>query len=358
MKERFLLLGFMGLLFAGCSQAPSDEEAGSGAVAQPQDTLRVSRYPTAQLSVPVFQIREAPLVDSRSLGDLRQGEQLELLGPVSENSTRLTIGGQAFLQPWLLVRTVSGVEGWVHAAALGDEMPDGLRLQAFLGKDLAATATAYRQSFTEMGNAATVVQALRQAHQLAGVLSIALQPRHLDVAPKVADLLPALTAVWMETRRSWLFFVDYKAFETAAQRSQGIADEALLKLYYDTYPVDSIGYVHPAWKLEVEPDKVYSLLGKGMHFSYLEHLDQMLKYHDVAGPEIDQLKVLIINDMTAPSVLYWEAREKVWAELEAILDTTFLVLKPADTLALHQSMESIRDTGVAQRRRFNFRAGF
>jgi hypothetical protein len=358
MKERLLLVVLTGLLLMSCGQDTPEQEAPVSTPLPSGDTIEKKRYPLVTLSVPVFQIREAPRVDSRSLGDLGKGERIALLGPVSEEVTRLTFGKKTFFQPWLLVRTSSGVEGWVHAAALGDDMPDGLRLKALLGQDLAEMAATYYQAFEEMESAASVILAIRQAHQVADALTIALQVQPSEMAPEVAELLPALTTIWLAPTYSWHFFVDYTAFTAAAQHSDSPADDKLLELYYRTYPVDSIGYVHPAWKLEVEEGKVYSLLGKGMHRAYLGHLDQMQRYRDIAGWEIDQLKALIINDMATPSVLYWEAREKVQAELEVILDTTFAVLTPRDTLALYKSLQLLKDTSAAEERRFNFRAGF
>lgn len=357
MNQKLFLIVLIGLLAVSCSQeAPPQNEA---PVAPPAGgSTSAHRHPATTLDVPVFQLREAPRVDSRSLGSLENGDRLELLGPVSEQSTQLTFGEKTYVQPWLLVRTATGVEGWVHAAALSEEMPDGLRLKAMLGKTLAESAIAYDRAFGEMEDAASVIQAIRQAHLLAGELTTALQVQPSSRAPEAVSLLPALTAIWLEPQRNWQFFVDYTAFEAAARQSAGPADDALLQLYYKTYPVDSIGYVHPAWKLEVDDGEVYSLLGKGGHRAYLGHLDQLLKYGDVTGQEVDYFKALLINDMTAPSVLYWEAKNDVQAELEGILDTTFAVLMPSDTLALYKSLQLLKDTAAAQQRRFNFRAGF
>jgi hypothetical protein len=276
---------------------------------------------------------------------------------VSEQTTRLTIGEKTYNQPWLLVRTEKGAEGWVHAAVVTGDVPEGLRLKALLGKELAREAERYAQSFNEMEGAASVVQTIRQAHQLCEQLTLIMQLQPPEMASEVARLLPALSVSWVASAGNWQFYVDYKAFEKAARRSGSSADDVLLELYYAAYPVDSIGYLYPGWKLEVDNRSVFSLLGKGVHTSFLSQLDQAELYRDIAGPEIDQLKTLIINDMTGPAVLYWESKEKVQQELESILGTTFTVLTPLDTLALHQSLMVFRDTANAKERRFNFRAG-
>jgi hypothetical protein len=208
-----------------------------------------------------------------------------------------------------------------------------------------------------MEGAASVVQTLRQAHQLCEQLTLVMQLQPPGMASEVARLLPALSVSWVASAGSWQFYVDYKAFGPAARRSGSSADDALLGLYYAAYPVDSIGYLYPAWKLEVDNKSVFSLLGKGVHTSFLSRLDQTQQHRDIAGPEIDQLKALIINDMTGAAVLYWEAKEKVQQELESILDSTFTVLTPADTLALHQRLMGLRDSAITEERRFNFRAG-
>jgi hypothetical protein len=355
----FLLAALCSLLILSCgeatvSEAPDEED---GAAAVENSRKSGPAYPVVELGVPLFQVREAPDVGSRGLSDIQKGELLELLGPVSEQTTRLTIGEKTFYQPWLLVRTEAGTEGWVHAAVVTGEVPEGLRLKALLGKELAQEAVRYAEAFHEMEGGASVVQTIRQAHQLCEQLTLMMQLQPPGMASEVARLLPALSVSWVASAGSWQFYVDYKAFEAAAHHSENPADDALLELYYAAFPVDSIGYLYPAWKLEVDNRSVFSLLGKGVHTSFLSRLDQTQQHRDLAGPEIDQLKALIINDMTGSTVLYWEAKEKVQQELKSILDTTFTVLTPADTLALHQSLQALRDTAAVQERRFNFRAG-
>lgn len=360
MKRGLLLLfAICSLLILSCGEAAvpeASEEEESPAV---KDSVESGpTYPVVELGVPLFQIREAPNVGSRGLSNLQKGDPLELLGPVSEQTTRLTIGEKTYYQPWLLVRTEDGAEGWVHAAVVTGDIPEGLRLKALLGKELAREAERYAQSFNEMEGAASVVQTVRQAHQLCEQLTLVMQLQPPEMASEVAGLLPALSVSWVASAGSRQFYVDYKAFGMAARRSGRSADDALLELYFAAYPVDSIGYLYPAWKLEVDSRSVFSLLGKGVHTSFLRQLDQTNQHRDIAGPEIDQLKALIINDMTGPAVLYWEAREKVQQELESILDTTFTMLTPVDTLALHQRLMGLRDSAILKERRFNFRAGF
>lgn len=353
-----LLSAICSLLILGCgeaavSEAPEEEKN----IAVESARKSSPQYPVVELSVPLFQIREAPDVESRGLSNLQKGAPLELLGPVSEQTTRLSIGDKTYYQPWLLVRTEEGAEGWVHAAVVTGDVPEGLRLKALIGKTLAREAERYEQAFQEMEGAASVVQTLRQAHQLCEQLTLVMQLQPPGMASEVARLLPALSVSWVASAGSWQFYVDYKAFGPAARRSGSSADDALLGLYYAAYPVDSIGYLYPAWKLEVDNKSVFSLLGKGVHTSFLSRLDQTQQHRDIAGPEIDQLKALIINDMTGAAVLYWEAKEKVQQELESILDSTFTVLTPADTLALHQRLMGLRDSAITEERRFNFRAG-
>ena len=359
MKRGLLVLSVIcSMLIVSCGEntvSEASEEENTPAVKGSRKSG--SAYPIVELGVPLFQIREAPDVRSRGLSNLEKGAPLELLGPVSEQVTRLTIGEKTFYQPWLLVRTETGIEGWVHAAVVTGEVPEGLRLKALIGKMLAREAERYDQAFYAMEGAASIVQTIRQAHQLCEQLTIVMQLQPPEMASEVASLLPALTVSWVESANSWQFYVDYKAFEAAVHRSGSAVDDGLLELYYAAYPVDSIGYLYPAWKLEVDNRSVFSLLGKGIHTSFLGQLDQMNPYRDIAGPEIDQLKARLINDMTKPTVLYWEAKGKVQQELESILDSTFTVLTPSDTLALHQSLMVVRDTANARQRRFNFRAG-
>ncbi|MBV6655104.1 MAG: SH3 domain-containing protein, partial [Mameliella sp.] len=243
----FRLLIFVTLVGVGCQPEPQENAQVRPKPSGQPKALPLDKFPTAKVKVPISQIREAPDITSKQIADLKKGEALALLGPVSDQATKLTIEGQTFIQPWLRVRKTNGTEGWVHAAVLDGELPENIMLKAFLGKDLAGATASYYQAYAEMSDAKSVLQVLQQAHELCNALTLALQIQPPEVAPEVAAILPALTVVWLESDRSWRFFIDYKDFANAAERSTEPIDNEMLKLYYAVYPVDSIGYPYPAW---------------------------------------------------------------------------------------------------------------
>lgn len=313
--------------------------------------------PLAALALPFFELRERPEADSRALGQLRRGDELQLLGPVSERATRLRVQGEEQVQPWLLVRDASGREGWVHAAAFGDELPETLRLRLLLGEDLAGACADYAAAFGEMDSQASVLKVLRQAHHLAAALSLAAEQQPQQQWAWLQALLPALQQAWLEDEGRHRFFVDYRAFGPAAAKTGDRADDALLALYYATYPLDSIGYRFPAWALEAEAGKAYSLLGRGLHHQLLGRLDEALVYQDAIRPEIDQLKAWIINDMVGTGVLYWEHKDKAAEEVRRIQTAGFSLLSPEEAARLERRAQWMADSLPENDQRFNHRAG-
>lgn len=351
---QWIMLGVL-IALSGCSTEPAQER--EAPAAQPSAAAQDTAAPQVRLQMPYFQLRERPHEDSKSLAVLEKGAPLYLLGQISERSTRLELQGTVYFQPWVLVRTQDGAEGWVHAAALGSTLPDRVRLKALLGEALAKSCQAYRKQYSAQHPPDDCTDWLREAQQLADGLTLAFQVQPPAQANWVASLLPGLTPFWQESDRSVHFFVDYTDFEEAVRQSASRADDALLELYYQAYPVDSVGYWYPGWMLEVETGRAFSLLGKGACRAYLQSLDEALVYEDVIGPEIDRLRGRLINDITDPAVLFWEPASRAKAELRQILDQGFEVLRPEDTLRLHQLYRQWQDTSAQTLHRFDHRSG-
>ncbi len=343
------------MALSGCGTEPAAEQE-APAAPEPVD-LRDADLPLAHLKMPYFQLRERPHEDSKGIAQLQKGAPLSLLGQISSHSTRLELQGTVYFQPWVLVRTEAGTEGWVHAAALGASLPDSMRLSALLGPTLAESCQAYRARYTSRPIPENCAGWLREAQQLADGLTLAFQVQPPGQAKWVASLLPGLTPFWRESERNVHFFVDYTAFEVPVRQSDSPVDDALLQLYYQAYPIDSVGYWYPGWMLEVETGRAFNLLGKGACRAYLQALDEALVYQDVIGPEIGRLKGQLINDITDPAVLFWEPASRAKAELRQILDQGFEVLPPEDTLRLHQLYRQWQDTSTQTLHRFDHRSG-
>jgi hypothetical protein len=337
------------LFFYSCSASEPPEQQETNVV---EPVVRPTGQGVAVI-LPRFELKERPEVGSKTLQVLERGDSLYLQGQVSNNRNQLSIGGKSYDRSWLLCQTAKGLEGWVHGAAVEEGLPLRLQLQAHLEGGLAEAAWAYVQSFAKMSSAESVVQVLRQAHQLGGNLS--QYPGLEAEAQDLNALLPGLQTTWLEERQRYAWYVDYRAFLPAALASAAPADEELLELYYLAYPLDSIAYRYPAWMIETAPGEAYSLLGRGDYLLFLEALEQRQAYASLIQPELQQLRQLLLNDIRTAGVSFWEKRERVLAELRQLAQAEALDASLRNELT--QRLKLWTADSLNQDLSFNHRAG-
>ena len=363
MKEpliRYALLVVLLLWSGACQRDPSEKGGQPGQPApSEQDWLEVRH--------PHFQLREAPGNEAAAIQGLKPGERALSLGEQSTVTTPLEIGGRVYDEPWLLVQLENGAQGWVYALAFldslkaGEGFPLAVRLHALFGQALAERVAVYEEAFQQAHSAERVAQAMAIGRALRDTLVqvLALRAPESDKPESLfwlKEAIPAFVPHLMDDGRTYYLFMDYRPYLSLARASEGAADDAFLELCLMAYPEDSIEYFYPLWVFQSDEKEVHSLLGRGLHFRFLEKLDKLLPYRDLFGKEIGQFRAQLLNDMTGAGVTYWESKEKALAELERIQQAQFQVLGKDGQQALEARRLQFEDSekyGI----RFNYRSG-
>ncbi|MCB0594852.1 MAG: hypothetical protein H6557_00755 [Lewinellaceae bacterium] len=338
-------------------EPPSGKDSPAGGQAQAEEGGLVVVHPN-------FQLREEPGNEALAIRSLQTGERAVSLGQQSAFTTPLQLGGQSYNEPWLLVQMEDGAEGWVYALAfldIGQDLPREVRLRSLFGPALAERLALYEEAFQQAHTAEAVAQAMAMGRALRDTLVQVLALRAKESGQQeglfwLQDAIPAFVPHRMEDGRSFYLFMDFRPYLSLAQASEGLADDALLELYLMAYPEDSVEYFYPAWVFQANEKKAHSLLGRGLHFRFLEKLDKLLVNRGLFEEEIGRFREQLLNDMVGANVTYWESREKASAELERILQAEFQVLGPEGQEALNRRLLQFKEPekyGI----KFNYRSG-
>lgn len=319
-----------GLLFWSCG---GGEGAAPGAGGKAGPALVVRQ--------PHFLLQEEAGEGGRGLRELAPGTLVYPLGQHSGFTTSLRRGSYLYNEPWLLVETPEGEQGWVYAAAFlepggSGEEALGWRLNAILGNALAARLQAFNSAFDTLSSEKALLAHLSAAYGLRDSLLLAAS-RSAGEGQGLFGLksaLPLFVPYRFKKEREVYLFLDFRPYIHKAASTPGPADDHLLAFCAAAYPEDSIEYFFPSWTIEDEEGRGHSLLGRGIHFNVLSELDKLLIYNDLMQEEIGRFRGLILNDLTAAGVTYWEAGEKALAELDSIRAAGFAVLGANGAIAL------------------------
>ena len=357
MKLLLLILSLFCLALWSC-QPDNDKAAGQAGVDAREAQALVVRQP-------YFQLLEEPGEEGRPLQELLPGAIVYSLGQASGFTTRLQREGRTYNEPWLLVQTRDGRQGWAYAAAFleTDETgsiglsPLSWRLRALVGTELAERIEAFNQVFDTIRSEKALIHHLSTAYLLRDTL--------LELASSLGsgqdifwlkEALPVLSPFRLKQEGNFYLFIDFRPYLRKAADTPGPADDQWMAFCLAAFPEDSIEYFFPSWTIEDARQKGHSLLGRGIHFRMLEQLDKLLVFKDLLGEEIGRFRGLLLNDMTAPGVTYWEEREKAIAELDSILAADFAVLGDKGKIALQarrRQFEEPDQYGI----QFNHRSG-
>lgn len=338
---RLGILLLLGLGFWACQQAPD--------VTDSADKEVVANFVT---NIDNTRLREAAGPDAEVVKTLPRGAELLALGEVSNFTTQVTLRGITFDEPWLLVRTTDGVEGWVYGGALSfalredSELANMLmekRLQTLFGEELSARIRSYRQSFNAASSDEAMALAYREGTVLRDTLVRIMEEKiEVDNPEELPDLfwleqtMPGFETQLVAEGTAYYLFWNYKTLAEKAANTGGTADDEFMALQVSIFPDDSIEYFYPAWFLQTWDYGGHSLLGRGVHFQTFQKIDKLLEKSDLFAPELTHLKTRLVNDMVEPYVTYWETKEKIQAELDTILQTNFNVLTAADKMVLKE----------------------
>ena len=86
----------------------------------------------------------------------------------------------------------------------------------------------------------------------------------------------------------------------------------------------------------------HSLLGQGRHFNLLNEANDLLSKSKLFEKPILELKIEILDDISAEHVTYWEPQEKILEEMKKIISADFDFLTNEDKIILKTRYEQFK----------------
>lgn len=284
----------------------------------------------------------SPAVDADLLRMVKTGESLEDAGEVSRFFTRLQNGDKPTYEPWIRVRTTQGETGWVYAEPTlffalptdQDRWRQAWRLRSLLGEDRFSELEDYRLQWNDIRQAGDWRRAYRQGQGLQALLTEALSQYPEPACDWLTAALPGFWIQYDAPSQRCRAYADYREWLAKAQATPGPEDERFVQLCIRSFPRDSVEYRYAAWTFPTPEGPTHSLLGRDIHRSLLCAADSLSRGDTLFGPEIERFKQVLINDMTAAGITYWEGQNKILAEIDTLLSKKLSLFNKDDLIAL------------------------
>ncbi len=341
----FLSLLLVGLTTSSCNGTKPADDPANAPVGSSNTLSAIGNLQTIQ----TVGLYEYPKLESEVVRVLPVGETLITTPEVSEDWVFIDRAGQATCEPWLRVQTKEKETGWVVAAAEDFEIPSSLvlswqrnnRLRSLLPETSLQQLRGYQQAWERTDQSSVLLVAVRNALAIQDQLRTAVSA--LPCQPESNWLAPSWPGFVFQPQAPGelpLLWQDYGQCLARATQTKGDTDDRLFQLYCQIYPQDSIAYHYSAWQFPEPEGDVYSLLGRGIHLDLLTKADQLFAAEPFLEPELRQITKAIITDILDAPAGYWERRERIVEELEAICNARWRILEQPDLVLLHRRLKA------------------
>jgi len=320
-----------------------------------------------------LRIRAEPGDKGAEIGRLREGTVLYDLGEVSDFTTRVQLRGIWFEEPWLKVKTEQNLEGWVYGGAVKFDMDNptdlakkilNIRLQTFFGKGLTARLNRYKNNYDSLKTSKGFVKIFKEGLRLRDTLANTLENR-INVSEGnsqmpdlfwIEEAFPGYVTQLVAEGTVYFLFIDFKQLQQKVSTTRGEEDDDFIGLNLLVYSADSVEYFYTSWFIQTWDYGGCSLLGQGEHLKVLKEIDRVLKKSDLFAKEITALKDRLMNDITNKDVDYWETKDKILDELDAIFAANISALSNEDLIALKTRSKQF-EYPAENNIKLNFRSG-
>ena len=357
------------LALAGCKSDPPPVEGMTGS------SQGAAVPPSFVSAIDHLRLRETPGADGKVTATLSEGDTLFALGEVSAFTTQVTLRGVRYEEPWVKMRSRDGIEGWVFAGGLHFSLADNhelplrlmrIRLTSFFGEELAGQILDYRQSWLKASTDEQLATAYHEGARLQEALARIIEKRisllqSSAQAPNLdwmKEALPGLIPQRVAKGTALYLFFDYRQWMDKSRKTSGPEDNQFFEVCLTAYALDSVEYFLPDWIIAASDEYSYSELGKGVHQKMLSKMNQAMGEAAKGSFETQyqRFKTLLIKDISGPEQQYWNDREAILRELDAILEADYGLLTAAEKTALRERRKQFEQPelhGI----RLNFRAG-
>ncbi|TNE59647.1 MAG: SH3 domain-containing protein [Bacteroidetes bacterium] len=300
-------------------------------------------------------VRKEPAEHGQVLVQVTPGEHLKDLYRVSPYVASIYLKDTLRQEPWLYIQTASGTEGWVNGGALAPYNHDDAiakrqwvirkRFEAWFGPDLTRRWQGWLQ---EQGYASDTAFArtILQGFQLRDTLNL-LAERNVMRNPGMANLdlfwleeaMPGFVLQRLGSAPVFHLFADIRYLQGKAQDTPGLQDDWFAAAYLTAFPTDSIESMLPAWVFPITTTSSYSNLGAGRHLQTLQAIDTALRSGNALEAELLNLKDKVLADIMDSDRQYWQPKDKILQEMQAVLSADLSCLTRRDRLALEARLK-------------------
>lgn len=321
-------------------------------------------YPTA--------LREKAGEKSPELAQLPVGTALTDAKKVSPFLSAITLNDTLREEPWFLVSTADGRQGWVFGGAVDRAGPTPgaaqgrwrleKRFEAWFGPVLAQQWLEWLDApaaTTDTAMATWLRSGLHLRDTLNLLIARNVTPGAGPVAPDLfwlRSMTPYFLIQQIAGGSQYYLFADYRAWVLPAQRTSGRQDDLFTQTCIEAFPVDSIESALPAWVFPVSAEASYSNLGMGLHLNMLKSIDRAMQAGNLFQPELTALKDKVLADILDKDRAFWQPQAKILRELRDIEKTSLHCLDGQDRSAL-AARATMFEAPEANGLRLNLRSG-
>lgn len=311
-----------------------------------------------------IRIRNAPGLDSEKIGVMSLGSTMPYAGDMTDFSTRIKLGGVWYDEPWISILTPDKDTGWVYGGGVlfegedSEELSEILlqkRMKTFFGK-LANSITTYRDDYANASTSEDFAKVFHDGEEIRDRMIAALEEKipvtEVENMPDIfwiENVFPGYVVELVAEGTQYYLFKDFRQLHTKAQQTKGEEDDIFTDLGLSIYERDSIEYFYPAWFLQTWDYGGHSLLGSGKHDDVLALADEVMNMSDYFKDDIAVFKKELLRDISSPQVTYWNASDKIVAEVDSILEADYEILSKEDIISLKarkKQFENFEENGI------------
>lgn len=305
-----------------------------------------------------FKMRNGPGVQHDEVARLKENTIILYRGEESMHSTEIKLRGIKLNSTWLKVRTKEGVDGWIYgggikpaksADATTSKKINELQMNGFFHKKIVDQIKTYDKQWENSKSSSAFANAYLLGEKTQLEINEALANKvEIEDPQKLIDMS------WLENTfqgfqnslvaegTTFNIFKDFKVMFAKAKETEGTEDDDFLTLQFHANELDSVEYFYKSWFMQTWDYGGHSLLGKGKHFNLLKEANDLLAESKLFEKPILNLKIEIIDDISAEYVTYWETKEKILSEMKKIISADFNFLTNEDKIILKTRYEQFK----------------
>lgn len=355
---RFIYFIFFVCTFFACKNDKNPNPDNSEI--KPAKSIPAEEYKPIELEVYIddFKMRSGPGVQHDEVARLKENTIVIYQGEESMNTTEIKLRGVKLNATWLKVKTKEGVDGWIYGGGIkpaktadpaSTKKINNLQMNSFFDKKITNLINTYDKQWKRSKSSSAFANAYLLGEKTQQEINEILADKvEIDDPQKLIDMS------WLENSfqgfqnslvaegTTFNIFKDFKIMYTKAKETEGTEDDDFIRLQFHANELDSVEYFYKSWFMQTWDYGGHSLLGQGKHFNLLNEANELLSKSKLFEKPILDLKIEIIDDISAEHITFWEPKEKILAEMKKIVAADFHFLTNEDKIILKTRYEQFK----------------